>query len=109
MSAIVNNLFAFLVAALVFSTGFYAVPAQAQQNHKDVIIKMLTNRDAEIKRILGDETEFSDAQRDKLKHLINGAIDFEKMGQDGSWSWSALPLRLATEPLRRPPRPSSEW
>ena len=82
MSAIVNNLFAFLVAALVFSSGFYATPAHAQQNHKDVIIKMLKNRDAEIKSILGDESEFSDAQRDKLKNLINGAIDFEKMGQD---------------------------
>ena len=91
MSAFVNNMFAFLVAALIFSAGFYATPAQAQQNHKDVIMKMLKTRDAEIKTILGDETEFSDTQMDQLKNLINGAIDFEKMGQDAlGTQWDKL-------------------
>jgi phospholipid transport system substrate-binding protein len=91
MSAFVNNLFAILVAALVFSIGFYAPPAQAQQDHRDVIIKKLKNRDAEIKAILGDETDFTDTQREELKYLINGAIDFEKMGQDALGSqWDKL-------------------
>ncbi len=82
MSAIVNKLFAFLVATLIFGTVFTTPAAHAQQPHADVIMKMLKDRDAQIKSLLGDETEFSDAQRDELKNLINGAIDFEKMGQD---------------------------
>ena len=49
---------------------------------KMLIINMLKERDAEIKSVLGDEKEFTDTQRSELKNLINGAIDFEKMGQD---------------------------
>lgn len=91
MSAIVNKLFAFLVAAVLFSTGFYTIPAHAQQDHKNMIIKMLKNRDAEIKALLGSESEFTEVQRATLKNLINGAIDFEKMGQDALGSqWDKL-------------------
>ncbi len=82
MSAIVNNLFSLLIATLVLGTIFSATPAAAQVQHKDEIIKMLKERDAEIKTLLGDESEFSDAQRAELKNLINGGIDFGKMGQD---------------------------
>ncbi len=82
MSAIVNNMFAFLIAILMLGTAFYAPAACAQQQHKDVIINLLKKRDSEIKTILGDKSEFSDVQRDELKNLINGAIDFGKMGQD---------------------------
>lgn len=83
MSFIVNNLFAFFIALFVITTGAFAPPAHAQQApHKDTIIKILKDRDAEIKAVLGDKDEFSDEQRAKLKNLINGAIDFEKMGRD---------------------------
>lgn len=82
MSAIVNNLFSFLIATLLLGTAFSATPVAAQMEHKDVIIKMLKERDAEIKKLLGDKSEFSDAQRTELQNLVNGAIDFDQMGQD---------------------------
>lgn len=82
MSAFVNKVFAFFVAFLFVGAVFYAPAVNAQQQHKESIIKMLKDRDAEIKAVLGDEQEFTEAQRAELKNLINGAIDFEKMGQD---------------------------
>jgi len=82
MSAIVNNLFAFFFAFLVLAGGLYAPAAHAQgAQDKDTIIKLLKERDAEIKSVLGDKEEFTETQRTKLKNLINGAIDFEKMGR----------------------------
>ncbi|PEN13676.1 ABC transporter substrate-binding protein [Longibacter salinarum] len=43
---------------------------------------MLESRDQQIKSILdGDTSAFSDQQREELKTLINGVIDFRAMGQ----------------------------
>ncbi len=82
MSAFVNKLFAFFIATLVLGTAFIAPTASAQAQHEEVIMEMLKNRDVQIKAVLGDETELSEAKQGELKNLINGAIDFGKMGQD---------------------------
>ncbi len=42
---------------------------------------MLQTRDAEIKSILGDRETFSAEQKENLKNVINGIIDFETMGR----------------------------
>lgn len=57
-------------------------PAQAQDAAEQEIRTMLESRDQQIKSILdGDTSSFSDQQRDELKTLINGVIDFRAMGQ----------------------------
>ncbi|MEX0770890.1 MAG: ABC transporter substrate-binding protein [Balneolaceae bacterium] len=44
------------------------------------IRKLLESRDQEIKELLGPKgTEYTDEQREKLKKIINGIIDFEAM------------------------------
>ena len=43
---------------------------------------MLRARDAEIKGILGDRDDFTPAQKENLKNVINGIIDFETMGRN---------------------------
>lgn len=43
---------------------------------------MLDERDAEIKELIGPEgTSYSQEQRDELKEIINGVIDFRAMAQ----------------------------
>mgnify|MGYP006423552085 CR=1 FL=1 len=57
-------------------------PAQAQDAAEQEIRTMLESRDQQIKSILGGDTSsFTDRQRDELKTLINGVIDFRSMGQ----------------------------
>jgi phospholipid transport system substrate-binding protein len=46
------------------------------------IRQMLQTRDSEIKRILGDRDTFSAEQKENLKNVINGIIDFETMGRN---------------------------
>ena len=64
-------------------TTFAAAPAAAQSQDAapQEIREMLERRDQEIKSILKGDTNFSAQQRDELKTLINGVIDFEAMGQ----------------------------
>lgn len=98
MSAIVNKLFAFFVATLMLGSALVTPSALAQGQHETVIMKMLKDRDAQIKAVLGDETELSEAQQSKLKNLINGAIDFEKMGQDALGNqWSKITAEQRAE------------
>ena len=48
----------------------------------DSIRMMLEERDVEIKTILGPEgSEYTDEQRETLKAIINGVIDFEAMSK----------------------------
>ncbi|NBC01828.1 MAG: ABC transporter substrate-binding protein [Bacteroidetes bacterium] len=42
---------------------------------------MLTERDREIKDILGNRDSFTQAQRDELMDLVNGVINFREMGR----------------------------
>lgn len=52
------------------------------QNEKEQIRQMLVDRDNEIKELLGPEgSEYTDTQRDQLKDIINGIIDFESMAK----------------------------
>ncbi len=51
----------------------------AQKTESD-IRNMLEERDVEIKKLLGPEgSDYTDAQREELKQIINGVIDFEAM------------------------------
>lgn len=66
----------FLMVTIVSSTSIIA------QNTEELIKTMLTQRDEQIKELLGPEgQEYSDEQRDELKEIINGIIDFEAMAK----------------------------
>jgi|SRR6056297_74248 len=52
------------------------------QNGADDIQQMLNERDAEIKELLGPKgNEYTQEQRDRLKNIINGVIDFRSMSE----------------------------
>jgi phospholipid transport system substrate-binding protein len=72
-----------LSALALLLTTFAAAPAAAQSQDaaQQEIREMLERRDQEIKSILKGDTNFSAQQRNELKTLINGVIDFEAMGQ----------------------------
>jgi phospholipid transport system substrate-binding protein len=53
--------------------------AQGQQSTQADIRSMLEERNQEIKSILSGSSDYSQAQRDRLKDLINGVLDFEAM------------------------------
>lgn len=57
-----------------------SIPVLFAQSEQEKIKQMLESRDVEIKEILGPEgKEYSQEQRDRLKDIINGVIDFEAM------------------------------
>jgi len=59
-----------------------ASPALAQgQATQQEIRTMLENRDQQIKEILRGTDDYTTKQREELKTLINGVIDFRAMGQ----------------------------
>jgi len=59
-----------------------AVPAAAQgQSTAQDIRTMLEERDQQIKSILKGADDYTTEQRQELKTLINGVIDFRAMGQ----------------------------
>ena len=59
-----------------------ASPFVQAQTPKQEIEKMLEQRDLEIKTLLGPkDSEYTDAQRDKLKDIVNGIIDFRAMAK----------------------------
>lgn len=54
----------------------------AQSPLASEIRQMLTDRDTQIKRLLGPEgSDYSDRQRDDLKEIINGIIDFDALAK----------------------------
>jgi len=76
--------------AVLLLLGGLAVPAlaHAQDEAPDEapdeaqeIREMLTERDREIKDILGNRDSFTQAQRDELMDLVNGVINFREMGR----------------------------
>lgn len=68
--------FMLLIITLISVTTIYA------QNTEEQIKTMLTQRDEQIKELLGPEgREYSDEQRAELKEIINGVIDFEAMAK----------------------------
>jgi phospholipid transport system substrate-binding protein len=59
-----------------------ASPTRAQgQATQQEIRTMLENRDQQIKEILRGTDDYTTEQREELKTLINGVIDFRAMGQ----------------------------
>jgi len=52
----------------------------ALQNDKEQLRQMLKERDSQIKTLLGPSgSDFSQDQRDEIKEIINGIIDFRSM------------------------------
>lgn len=84
----------FLIAAFLLPIGMLAAPGWAQSQAapaEDEIREMLEERDREIKSILSGNTDYSAQQRDRLKELINGVLDFQAMGQTALGShWEKL-------------------
>lgn len=74
-TGLVTGLVAFALTALL------AGPARAQDNVQQEIRQLLEQRDQQIKTILQGDTSFTPQQREELKTLINGLIDFRAMGQ----------------------------
>jgi len=67
--------FALLILLGLNSTVFAQTP-------KDDIKNMLEQRDVEIKELLGPKnSDYTNAQRDKLKDIVNGVIDFRAMAK----------------------------
>lgn len=61
---------------------FMTATAVAQQTSEDVR-NLLEERDVQIKELVGPEgTEYTDEQRQKLKEIINGVINFEAMAKE---------------------------
>lgn len=75
------SLTGFFVVVLTF--GLVAVPGEAlaQQSTQGEIRTMLEERDQEIKSILSGSSDYSQAQRERLKQLINGVLDFHAMAE----------------------------
>lgn len=58
----------------------WSCSASAQQD-SDSVRELLEERDQQIKELVGPEgTEYTQQQRDELKDIINGIIDYEAMG-----------------------------
>ncbi|WP_290962920.1 ABC transporter substrate-binding protein [Gracilimonas sp.] len=61
---------------------FLTATATAQQTAEDVR-SLLEERDEQIKELVGPEgTEYTDEQRQQLKEIINGVINFEAMAKE---------------------------
>ena len=69
------------LVALVFTLGGLAAPglAQSEASTEQSIRTMLEERNQQIKSILSGSSDYSAAQRDRLKDLINGVLDFRSM------------------------------
>lgn len=69
-------------AALLFIAIALPGASFAQSGDSAAIRALLQQRDAEIKTLLGTRDTFTDAQRDELKAVVNGAIDFRAMSAE---------------------------
>lgn len=66
----------FLIIVLLF------IPSVFAQTEADTIQAMLEERDQEIKELLGPKgTDYTQEQRDQLKDIINGVINYQSMAQ----------------------------
>ncbi len=75
-----NVIYLFLSVFIISSTGLLHT-AKAQKSEA-AVKQLLQERDEEIKTILGPEgTEYTQQQRQRLKDVINGVIDYSAMAQ----------------------------
>lgn len=73
-----KNLIFTLFVFLIFSSSH----AVAQQPDSSQILQLLEQRDREVKELLGPSgTDYTDQQRDELKNIINGIIDYNAMSK----------------------------
>jgi len=79
MSTRLYTFAALLTLLFVTAIAPSAVARQAAEN--DAIRSMLEEREAEIKTILGQDKELSDAQMDALRTAVNDMFDFGAMGR----------------------------
>ncbi|WP_028567100.1 MlaC/ttg2D family ABC transporter substrate-binding protein [Salisaeta longa] len=88
-----------LLAVVVLLSAVPMVHAQSAERAAAEIRQMLTERDQQIKAILeGDTKNFSEAQRERLKTLINSVIDFRAMGKQALGPyWSDLSAKQQDE------------
>ncbi len=78
----VNKILATVLLFLFVGGTVSAATAKAQDSDTAREIKqLLEQRDREIKNVLGSNKTITDAQREKLKEVINQGIDFEAMGR----------------------------
>ena len=78
-----TRLYTFALLLTFLFTSALADSASARQAGEDEAIRtMLEQREADIKQILGDDTELSDAQMDALRAAVNDMFDFESMGRE---------------------------
>lgn len=69
-----------------------APAASARQAEDEAIRSMLEQREAEIKDILGQDAELSDAQMDALRTSVNDMFDFGAMGREAlGRHWDEIP------------------
>lgn len=95
MNTLVNKSW-LLVIGLVLAL-LPAYPATAQ-NVGQEIRDMLEQRDRQIKQILQGDTTFTAQQREELKTLINGVVDFQAMGKQALGPfWADLSSEQRTE------------
>ncbi len=77
-----NKLFSYLFISLFVITLFSFSHTAIAQKSESAVKDLLQQRDQEIKTILGPEdTEYSQDQRQELKDVINGVIDYEAMAK----------------------------
>jgi phospholipid transport system substrate-binding protein len=81
MKLLKNGTIVFLTAFMGF---MFLNPGEgAAQLDTSSVRNLLEERDKEIKDLLGPKgTEYTDEQRDKLKDIINGVIDYRAMAQE---------------------------
>lgn len=83
-----------LFVGVLFTIGMEATPGWAQSEAPAAeaeIRQMLEERDQEIKSILSGDTDYTPEQRERLKELINGVLDFRAMGETALGShWDDL-------------------
>ena len=76
-----NKLSTAILTAMIVTGALLPVSANAQLDSSSVR-ELLEDRDDEIKQLLGPKgTEYTQDQRDKLKDIINGIIDYRAMAQ----------------------------
>lgn len=91
-----NKLSAFLLIAAVF------VPVLAQAQPAREIEQLLRERDREIKAIVGTSGEPTGTQRERLRDVVNAAIDFEAMAQTALGPfWDEITPRQRAEFVER--------
>ncbi len=73
-------------------------PAASAQRTVEGVRAFLDTRDDQVKAVIGTRATFTPQQRTQLQTLINGAIDFEAMGQTAlGATWTTLTPAQRTE------------